>query len=413
MGLAQTRALKGIAMLRALLGWKTGVVCVVLLGGVWWWFPRKDIVQYDTWKVDQGDVLEKVTASGVLAALVTVQVGSQVSGRVQRLFVDYNSVVKKGDVLAILDPALFEAAYDQARANVLALEGDLKSAEAKEFEATKQLARMKHLAEQKMVGEAELDNATVLLQVAQAQVVSAKGRIAQAQAQLKQTRTNLSYTVITSPVNGVVVTRAVDVGQTVAASLQAPVLFVIVEDLKRMQVDTSVAESDIGRLREGMEALFTVDAYPEKTFKGVVRQIRHAPQTVQNVVTYNAVIDVNNESLLLKPGMTANTTLVSKAREGVVRVSHQAMRFQAPMDVKVFQEHPCVLKKEEKAVWVLREKTPWCVGVRTGLSDGSYSEELSGNIHVGDVLLVDATVLNKKRQTPSSSGGGGPMRRVF
>ncbi len=308
------------------------VIVVVVLGSVVWLLrarakTHQPALRYETVTVDQGQVVAKVTATGTLSALVTVQVGSQVSGRIQQIFVDFNSPVKKGQLIAKIDPQLFEAAVEQARANYVAARGNLAKAQAQAVDAERQYRRARALAERQLIAQAEVDTAQTNANAAQAQVKVAEGSVEQARAALHQAEVNLAYTNIISPTNGVVISRNVDVGQTVAASLQAPTLFLIAEDLAKMQVDTSVAEADVGRLWAGMTASFTIDAYPNERFTGRVRQIRNAPQTVQNVVTYDAVIDVDNAELKLRPGMTANVTFVYAERANVMRVPNAALRF--------------------------------------------------------------------------------------
>src|SRR5512137_1056438 len=290
----------------------------------------KQKLQFETAKVEKGRVVAKVTASGLLSAIVTVQVGSQVSGRIAALFADWNSPVKKGQLIAKIDPALFQASVDQARANLAAAQGNLIKARVQAVDARRQAVRQQELAARKLNAQADLDTAVANADAADAQVAAAEGAVAQTRAALQSAEVNLAYTNIVSPTSGTVISRNVDVGQTVAASLQAPTIFVIAEDLEKMQVDTSVAEADVGRLKAGMPASFTVDAYPGETFRGTVRQIRNAPQTVQNVVTYDAVIDVDNPDLKLKPGMTANVTFVYAEKDDVLRVPNAALRFKPP-----------------------------------------------------------------------------------
>ncbi|HYX91723.1 MAG TPA: efflux RND transporter periplasmic adaptor subunit, partial [Myxococcaceae bacterium] len=270
----------------------------------------KDQPRFVTAAVDRGRISARVTATGTVSALVTVQVGSQVSGRIKSIDVDFNSPVKKGQLLATIDPQLFEAALSQARANATIASGDLAAAKVKVADAQRQYDRAHSLADRTLIAQADLDAAQVALDSARSAVTSAEGRVALNRAQLQQAQINLAYSRIYSPIDGVVISRNVDVGQTVAASLQAPTLFVLAEDLRKMQIDTSVAEADIGKLSPGMHAVFTVDAYPNERFTGSVRQIRNSPQTVQNVVTYDAVIDVDNSELKLRPGMTANVTFI-------------------------------------------------------------------------------------------------------
>jgi len=370
-------------------------------------------LRFETATVGRGRIVSRVTASGTLSAIVTVQVGSQVSGRLQRIFVDYNSTVHKDQLVAQLDPALFEAAYEQAKANHVAALGNLAKAEAQARDADRQLQRSQSLASDKLIAQADLDTAQANADAAHATVAAAKGSVEQAQAALHQARVNLAYTRIYSPTDGVVISRNVDVGQTVAASLQAPTLFVVAEDLRKMQVDTSVAEADIGRLKDGMPASFTVDAYPGETFRGTVRQIRNAPQTVQNVVTYDAVIDVDNGALKLKPGMTANVTFVAAERPDVLRLPNAALRFRPGADVLalagVGAQRPSAGGGRRdggpragdgagrtatgtpgtRRIFVLVEGRPRAVTVKTGISDGSLTEIVEGPLHEGDQVILD------------------------
>ncbi len=264
-------------------------------------------------KIDKGEVVATVTATGTLSAVTTVQVGSQVSGIIAKLHVDFNSQVRKGQLLAELDPTPFQQTVDQRRADLEKAKVELRNAEIS-------LTRSKSLNAQQLLAQSDLD-------AAQTARDSAAASVSQAQAALKQAETNLSYTKITSPIDGVVVSRQYDVGQTVAASFQAPVLFTIAQDLTKMQVLTNIDEADVGRIREGQVASFSVDAFPDVNFKGTVAQIRLSPQTVQNVVTYPVMLDVPNADLKLKPGMTANVQVPVEVRKDVLRVPNAALRF--------------------------------------------------------------------------------------
>jgi HlyD family secretion protein len=321
--------------------WRTGLLWLLLvaaLAGVGAYVlharaNRPKEPRFETTKAERGNITARVTATGTLSALVTVQVGVQVSGRIAQLFADFNSQVKKGQVVDKIDPDLFKAAVEQANANYIAAKGNLARAVAQAQDARRQADRSQQLAERNLIAVADRDTAVANAVAAEAQVEAAKGSIAQAQASLHQAQVNLAYTTVFSPIDGVVISRSVDVGQTVAASLQAPTLFTIAEDLKKMQVDTNVAEADVGKLEPGMKAIFTVDAYPNQRFFGQVRQIRNAPQTIQNVVTYDAVIDVQNPELKLKPGMTANVTIEIARRDNVLRVPSAALRFRPTADI--------------------------------------------------------------------------------
>lgn len=313
---------------------------------------RPPELTYRTVKAERGRVVARVTATGTLSAYVTVQVGSQVSGRVQQINVDYNSPVKKGQLIATIDPLLFEAALAQARANLFAAQGNLTKARAQALDAERQFARSRSLQAEGLIAQVDLDTAETNQAVASAQIEAAKGAVEQARAGVHQAEINLTYTKIYSPIDGVVISRSVDVGQTVAASLQAPTLFTIAQDLRKMQVDTSVAEGDVGKLHPEMTATFLVDAYPNERFNGHIRQIRNAPQTVQNVVTYDAVIDVGNEALKLKPGMTANVTFVYAEKDAALTVPNTALRFRPPPSLAASASP---LGSASSGPWSLRE----------------------------------------------------------
>src|SRR5215470_14532084 len=292
--------------------------------------------RFTTQKVDKGPIIARVTASGTLSALVTVQVGSQVSGRLMEISADFNSQVTKDQIIAKLDPELFQAAVDQAQANLLADQGNLEKAKVQAMDAERISKRSQELVARKLIAQADADTAQANADAAKANVTAVKGQVERDRATLQQAQVNLKYTIIKSPINGVVISRSVDVGQTVAASLQAPTLFTIAEDLKKMQVDTSVAEADVGKLVPGMNATFTVDAFPGEKFKGTVRQIRNAATVVQNVVTYDAVIDVENQMMpsstefKLRPGMTANVTFIYAEKDDALRIPNAALRFHMP-----------------------------------------------------------------------------------
>jgi HlyD family secretion protein len=361
---------------------------------------------YVTAKVDKGRISARVTASGTLSALVTVQVGSQVSGRIQNLYVDFNSQVKKGQVIARIDPQLYQATVDQSRANLQAAQANLEKAKVQSVDAERQAKRANELVEQKLISQADRDTARANADAAIASVAAAQGSVAQTRASLNQAQVNLGYTQILSPTDGVVISRSVDVGQTVAASLQTPTLFVIAQDLRQMQVDTNVAESDIGKLSEGMDVKFTVDAYPGERFKGNVRQIRNAAQTLQNVVTYDAVIAVDNADLKLKPGMTANVTFPYADKQDVLRVPNAALRYKPAADAAAPKPAPDASKPKgernsgQRTLWVLRNGQPQAVPVKTGISDGVQTEIVEGEVKEGDEVITDSRGGAAKSQAP-------------
>lgn len=396
---------------------------VVIVG--WRVARRPAAPTFETVAADRGPVVSRVTASGTLSALVTVQVGSQVSGRIQSVHADFNSRVKRGQVIARIDPQLFEAAVEQARANLMAAEGNLVRAQAQAVDADRQAKRARALADQLLVAVADAETAESTAAAARASVAAAEGSVAQSRASLNQAKVNLGYTAIVSPTDGVVISRSVDVGQTVAASLQVATLFVIAEDLARMQVNTSVSEADVGKLRAGMPATFTVDAFPGERFEGQVRQVRNAATTVQNVVTYDAVIDVANPELKLRPGMTANVNFVWAERKDALRVPNAALRFKPSADLAPAARpagdarpaapptpadgaEPREDAREaatRRTVWVLRDGKPSPVPLKVGITDGSVTEVVDGSLAAGDACIVDSNGAGAK------AGGGARSTR--
>ena len=282
---------------------------------------------YKTAKVERGDIVSTVSATGNLAAVVTVQVGTQVSGTIQKLFVDFNSPVKKGQTIAQIDPALFSAQVQQTRGNYLNAQANLQKAKADLADAKRTLERNRQLVKDGIIAQSDFDTAETKYEQAAATVKATEGSIIQTRGAYSQAQTNLNYATIKSPVDGIVVSRNVDVGQTVAASFQTPTLFTIAQDLTKMEIDTSVDEADISRISVGQPVSFTVDSYPETRFTGKVVQIRNAPIITQNVVTYIVVIGVDNKELKLKPGMTANVSIETARKENVLKIPSAALSF--------------------------------------------------------------------------------------
>jgi HlyD family secretion protein len=280
-----------------------------------------------TARVTRGSIVDTVDATGTIQPVTTVQVGTQVSGTIKSLAADFNTTVRRGQVIAVLDPSLFQTQVDQATATVAKLEADAERATVDVRDTQAKLKRARELSERQLISASDLDTAITAANQSEAQVKSARAQIVQARAQLEQAQVNLGHTVITAPIDGIVVARSVDVGQTVAASMQAPTLFVIAGDLSHMQVLASVDESDIGRVQQRQPVSFTVDAYPGETFSGTVSQVRLQPTVDQNVVSYTTVIDVPNKSLQLKPGMTASVSIEIARADDVLRVPAAALRF--------------------------------------------------------------------------------------
>lgn len=350
-------------------------------GGIWyWWTSGIPQIQYKTALVDRGPITAIVTATGTVNPVVSVQVGSQVSGKIAQLFADFNSKVRKGQVLAQIDRKPFKARLSQARAAVKSARGNLAKAKVLATQRKREFDRMAALRPQAYVSQADVDLAETNYRDAAAGVEVLHAQLDQALAALESAELDLGYTTIYSPVDGIVVSRDVDVGQTLAATFQTPILFVIAQDLTHMQVNASVSESDIGGVKEGTKASFRVDAYPKQFFEGAVTQVRNAPISIQNVVTYDVVITVGNPDLKLKPGMTANVTIVTGEKENPLRVPNGALRFRMPN---------VPIDKKATRVWVLDSPNePRQVDVATGLADSLSTEIADGALNQGDHVIV-------------------------
>jgi HlyD family secretion protein len=364
-------------------------VVVLIIISILFFGRKGNDLEFRTEPVTKGDIEATVTATGTVNAVTTVLVGTQVSGTIKNLYVDFNSRVKKGQLIAQIDPTMFEAQVAQEKANVARANATFRDAD-------RTFKRNQELFAKNLIPRSDLDTA-------ETNYDAAKAQLEQAKAALRVSDTNLRYTSILSPVDGVVISRAVDIGQTVAASFQTPTLFTIAQDLTKMQIDTNVAESDIGVVKVGQDVEFTVDAYPDTTFHGKVWQIRQAPITVQNVVTYDVVIQVNNRDLKLMPGMTANVSLIITTRQDVLRITNAAIRFR-------FSERPAgtgakagtnASEKKGPSVWVLENGKPKRVNITQGISDGTYTEVVSGDLKEGQQVIVESL---KKTKTQSPSG---------
>ena len=342
---------------------------------------------YITDRVTRGPVTATVTATGTVNPVTTVQVGTYVSGPIIAIDVDFNSPVRKGQRVAKIDPAPFLVKVQSGDANLANARAQVKKSRA-DLELKKlTLDRTTELRHRDLIAQNDLDTAKSNYEQAMAQLALDEAGVKQAQSALDEARINLNYTDITSPVDGVVVSRSVDVGQTVAASFQTPTLFQIAQDLTKMQVNASVSESDIGAVREGQRAVFSVDAFPGREFQGAVTQVRNAPVTVQNVVTYDVVIDVDNPDLSLKPGMTATVTIINGERDEVARVPLRALSF-APDGAKAATGRT-PRGATEPAVWRLTATgTLERVPIETGLRDDQFVEVTGGGLEVGDELAI-------------------------
>jgi HlyD family secretion protein len=388
------------------------VLALSAAGGGWWYWKQShpEEVKYQTGVATRGDVTQVVNATGQLNPVLNVTVGSQISGNIIKLYADYNSLVKQNQVVAELDPAPYTATVHQAQANVAYAKAALELAQ---LTANRKVELLKEHA----AAQADLDTAMASLHQAQATLQIN-------QANLETAQINLDHCTISSPVDGIVISRSVDVGETVAASLNAPVLFTIANDLAKMQIDASVAEGDVGELETGQTVNFTVDAYPTRTFHGVVSQVRNSPVTVQNVVTYDTVVSVNNADLKLKPGMTANLFIVIAQRSNVLKIPNAALRFRPLEDFNAPAAPGTPPPGSQSSsgqhahhdgshtIYILPPGAtkPAPVQVHLGISDGIYTEIIDG-LHDGDVV-VDS-ILSNTLAGGGQQGGGFGMRRPF
>jgi HlyD family secretion protein len=378
---------------------KVWIILLVLAGAGGWWYINNShsvAIQYETGVVGRGDLTQVVTATGILNPVINVQVGSQISGNIAKLFADWNSSVKAGQIVAQIDEAPYLAVVHQCQ-------GDLASSKAA-LELAQIIAKRKQeLLAEHAAPQADLDTAIANLHQAEATVVMKE-------ANLEAAKVNLDHCTISSPIDGTVISRAVDVGQTVAAALNAPVIFTIAKDLRKMQIDSAVAEADVGVAAVGQDVDFTVDAFPYRIFHGKVAQVRFFPSTVQNVVTYDVVISVANDDLKLMPGMTATVSLIVSQRENVLKIPNSALRFRPVEPIAAAgapslvagggRGHKSALK--ERNIYVLGpdQKSPWPVEVKLGITDGIATEVLTG-LQEGDKVVTGVT-------QPASSSASGP-----
>jgi HlyD family secretion protein len=419
--------------------WKSrALIIVVVVGaiaaGIWYWKrPKSEAVEYQTATLTRGEVVQVITATGQLNPVKNVTVGSQISGIIQNLFVDFNSQVTQGQVIAQLDPATYKA-------NVASAQGDVENAKANLELARVDFRRAEALNKAQLIATSDYDKAVATLHQAEAQVTMKE-------ATLQRAQVDLSRCTIYAPVDGIVISRAVDVGQTVAASLSAPELFVIANDLTKMQIDANVAESDVGGVDVGQDVEFKVDAFPYRTFHGKVKQVRNAPITVQNVVTYDTVVEVNNDDLKLKPGMTATVSIIVARRSDVVRIPNAALRFRVPEVAASSPPTNGMVQPASEArgngrrgggergdnargerqvvrtIYVVSGGTNAIangskiamepVEVKLGISDGFFTEAISG-VEEGDTVITGSISLSASQAggNPFGSGGMPRMRRL-
>jgi HlyD family secretion protein len=386
-----------------------GAIALAVAGGLVWRAKHKPPppARYTSQTVSVGDVIEKVQATGAVQPLLQVNVGAQVNGRVQRVMVDFNSVVKKGDVLLEIDPTVYGAQVSQTQANLLSQRSQLDSMKATADAAKVTLDRVERLFKENLASKADLDAARGQYNVAEANVAATQAGLGAAEAQLLQSRTNVGWTKIVSPVDGIVITRTIDPGATVVASFQTPTLFVIAQDLRKMRVLADVDEADVGKIRERMDAEAVVDAFPGESFHGIVQQLRFSPNNVQGVVTYSAIVEVDNPEEKLRPGMTATVTVRTREAHGVPTVPNAALRYQPspPLgaDGKPVPQTPLPsLPKGKGRLYVLTgnpgdEKADLKV-VDIGVTDGLRTEILGGEVGIGTKVVTDESDDDKKKK---------------
>ncbi len=348
----------------------------------------KNTYRYETVLLKKGKISQIVTASGIIDPISTVIVGTQVSGTIKEIYVDYNSKVKKGELLALIDPDLFAATVEQRKA---ALEIAKALVEVQQNNITyysKTLERIKKLNSSRYSSQKELEAAQRDYDNAVAQLKLQKAQVKQDQAYLNSAETELRYTKIKSPVDGIVISKSVEVGQTVAASFSTPELFTVAEDLTQMEIDTSVVEADIAKVQEGQKVRFSVDSFPDKYFDGTVKQVRNEAITNSNVVTYSVIIGIENPDLVFKPGMTANVEIITDEKEDALLVPNQALRFYMDSGKRY----------KEKGIWVLRNGLPQRITITEGLYDDNFTEVISEDLEEGDKVIVAKNSSNPKQQ---------------
>ncbi len=369
---------------------------IIVIGVIGFTCGKK--IKYETKEIKRCTITEVVEASGTINPVNTVSVGSTVSGLIKEIYVDYNDVVKQGQILAQIDPATFEATVQQNQAQILNAQANLAKLEAEAEYNQKQYERYKNLYARNFVAKSELDEKYSTYKSDLAQINAAKAQINQYEATLKTAMTNLGYTKIIAPVDGTVISREIDLGSPVAASFQAPELFTIAQDLTKMQIEVSVSEADIGNVQEGQDVTYTLDGYPDSTFEGKVTQVRLSPTTESNVVTYTVIVDVDNEDLKLKPGMTANVSIITNKSEDVLCVPNMALKFTP--DAK----GP---KYKNQGIWILEKGKTKRVEVETGANDDSRTEIISDTLNEGTSVIMSVSGKSAKKRS-----GGNPMPRL-
>jgi HlyD family secretion protein len=409
LGLGESRSRGG-----RLRRWVIGSILVIGFAGallLWLGLDKPGAAQYRTAVLQRGDLTVTVTATGSVQPTNEVEISSELSGIIRTVAVDYNDRVKVGQVLAELDTDKLKAEVAHSRATLLARQANVQEAEARVTEKQSEYERIKRLQAKNFSSQADLDTAKAAYQTALAALASARAEVDVAQANLDVDETNLKKACICSPIDGIVLSRDVEPGQTVASSLQAPVLFRLAEDLAEMTLEVDIDEADMGKVREGQQAVFTVEAFPERDMPATITELRFAPETVEGVVTYKAVLAIDNSQLLLRPGMTATAEITVQQLQDVLLVPNAALRFVPPADEseaqqgsvlrKLFPHRPQRVRnpndssRGERQLWLARDGVPLAVAVSTGASDGAMTEILAGELSAGDAVILDTIAPRK------------------
>lgn len=366
-----------------------GVIVVLALITPFIFNKKNGKVEYLSEPIQKRTITQIVEATGTIEPINTVSIGSQVSGRIDEIFVDYNSEVEKGQLLAQIDTSLFEAQLQQSEANINNAKATLAKNKALLEYDTKTYHRYKNLYDRNLVSKNDLDSAESAYKSDLAQVAAAKASIMQAEANYATASANMGYTKIVSPVKGIVISKEVEVGQTVAASFQTPTLFTVAEDLTKMRIETSVSEADIGKVKEGQEVEYTLDGYPDSVFEGKVTQVRLSPTTESNVVTYTVIIEVENNEGKLMPGMTANVSIITGKKENILTVPSVALKFTTADNKQ---------KYDKKGIWISKKGKPVRINIETGVSNDNYTEVISDEIKEGDIVYTRNLSSSKKQE---------------
>lgn len=372
-------------------GKKRYITIVIVIAIVFCFFVIRQVSsvpKFMTKKLEKCTLTQIVEASGTINPVNIVSVGSTVSGLIKEIYVDYNSEVKKGQVLAQIDPANFEDEVKQRHASIISAKANLDKLNAIAEMDKKTLNRYEKLYAKNFIAKSELDQAQSNYASDMAQIDAAKAQISQAEAQYKIAVTNLGYTKIIAPVDGTIISREIDLGQPVAASFQAPELFSMAQDLRKMQIEVNVSEADIGKIKTGQDVIYTLDGYPDSEFEGKVTQVRISPTTVSNVVTYSVIVEVSNDDFKLKPGMTANVSIITDKSEDVLCIPNMALKF-------TYMQGNEVKRYENQGVWVLKGIHPTRVEIEVGIVSDSFTEVVKGDLKEGDEIVIQQLASGK------------------